>query len=184
MQQAKKQIERSDYPTIVESYLTQILAYRYGFPLPELIKNGKASTQKQSDPLPTIALVAGVESLRAEILQESLRQPPSSDFRIVPTPAPPRWVTVPAPDTPKDLEIEPISKMVPPECYYLRFASFSNYLWFQELSQTRGGDLAQMAVLRGFNYETNRRMEKLLNTKTTMVAKLFGDVRRGTSGRL
>lgn len=175
VQQAKKQIERSDYPTIVENYLTHILAYRYGFPLPELIKNGKASVQKQSDPLPTIALVAGVESLRAEILQESLRQPSSSDFRIVPTPAPPRWVTVPAPDTPIDLEIEPISKMVPPECYYLRFASFSNYLWFQELSQTRGGDLAQMAVLRGFNYETNRRMEKLLNTKTTMVAKLFGD---------
>lgn len=175
VQQAKKQIERSDYPTIVETYLTQILAYRYGFPLPKLIKSGNASKPNPSDPLQTIALVAGVESLRAEILQDSLRPLQSSDFRIVPTPASPRWVTVPAPDTPLDLEIEPISKMVPPECYYLRFASFSNYLWFQELSQTRGGDLAQMAVLRGFNYETNRRMERLLNTKTTMVAKLFGD---------
>ena len=35
--------------------------------------------------------------------------------------------------------------------------------------------LAQMATLRGFNFETNKRMEKLLNTKTNSVAKLFGD---------
>jgi hypothetical protein len=176
VQHAKKQIEQSDYPTIVENYLTHMLAYRYDFPLPDLIKSQKAAKrQKQTDPLPTLALVAGVEDLRDELLQEALRSPAASDLQLVPAPPPPNWSEVPVPDTPLNQEIEAIAKQVPPECYYLRFASFSNYLWFQELSSTRGGDLAQMAVLRGFNYETNRRMERLLNTKTTAVAKMFGD---------
>jgi hypothetical protein len=175
VQQAKRQIERSDYPTIVENYLVHMLAYRYGFALPDLVKSEKAARKRQEDPLPTLALVAGVEGLRAEIHQESLRAVDASDLRMVPPPSAPRWLDVPSPDTPENLPIESISKVVPPECYYLRFATFSNYLWFQQLSETRGGDLAQMAILRGFNYETNRRMERLLNTKTTVVAKLFGD---------
>ena len=174
VQQAKRQLERSDYPAIVESYLTHMLAYRYGFELPELVKKD-AKKAKQSDPLPTIALVAGVEELRAELFLESLRKAPPSSLKLVPVPEAPRWVDHAVPYTPENLAIEPIAKTVPPECYYLRFGSFSNYMWFQSLSQTRGGDLAQMAVLRGFNYETNKRMERLLNTKTTAIAKLFGD---------
>jgi hypothetical protein len=171
---AKLQLEKSDYPSIVEMYLTHLNAYRYGFPLPELTKP-KQKQAKQSDPLPTLALVAGVEGLRAEILQESLRNFPPETHRMVAVPDPPRWQDLPAPETPPELAIEAIAMQVPPECYYLRFGSFSNYLWFQDLSSTRGGDLAQMAVLRGFNYETSRRMERLLNTKTTVVAKMFGD---------
>lgn len=174
VQQSKRQLERSDYPAIVESYLTHMLAYRYGFELPELVKKSP-SKRKQSDPLPTIALVAGVEELRAELFQESLRKPLPMSLKLVPTPEPPLWIDHAVPYTPENLVIEPIAKVVPPECYYLRFAGFSNYLWFQSLSQSRGGDLAQMAVLRGFNYETNKRMERLLNTKTTAIAKLFGD---------
>ena len=174
VQQAKRQLERSDYPAIVESYLTHMLAYRYGFEIPVLVKKN-AAKQKQSDPLPTIALVAGVEELRAELFLESLRKAPPLSMELVPVPEPPRWVEHAVPYTPENLAIEPIAKVVPPECYYLRFGSFSNYMWFQSLSQTRGGDLAQMAVLRGFNYETNKRMERLLNTKTTAIAKLFGD---------
>ena len=174
VKQAKRQLERSDYPAIVESYLTHMLAYRYDLELPDVLKKS-ASKRKQSDPLPTIALVAGVEELRAELFQESLRKSPPLSVKMVPTPLPPRWIDASVPYTPEDLNIESIAKVVPPECYYLRFASFSNYLWFQSLSETRGGDLAQMAVLRGFNYETNKRMERLLNTKTTVIAKLFGD---------
>jgi len=174
VKQAKRQVERSDYPAIVESYLTHMLAYRYGFELPELVKKVTAK-KKQTDPLPTIALVAGVAELRAELFQESLRKTPPQNLQLVPRPEAPRWVEAQVPYTPENLAIEPIAKVVPPECYYLRFGSFSNYLWFQSLSETRGGDLAQLAVLRGFNYETNKRMERLLNTKTSAVAKLFGD---------
>ena len=148
VQQAKRQIERSDYPAIVESYLTHMLAYRYGFELPDVFKKS-ATKRKQTDPLPTIALVAGVEELRAELFQESLRKSPPLSLKLVPTPEPPKWLDSVVPYTPENLVIEPIAKMVPPECYYLRFASFSNYLWFQSLSQTRGGDLAQMAVAIG-----------------------------------
>ena len=32
-----------------------------------------------------------------------------------------------------------------------------------------------MVLLRGFNYETSARMERMLNTKTTYLSKLLGD---------
>lgn len=123
VEQAKRQVERSDYPAIVESYLTHMLAYRYGFELPELVKN-TASKRKQTDPLPTIALVAGVAELRAELFQESLRMTPPQNLMLVAKPEPPRWVEAQVPSTPENLAIEPIAKVVPPECYYLRLAVF------------------------------------------------------------
>ena len=115
VQQAKRQLERSDYPAIVESYLTHMLAYRYGFELPVLAKKD-AAKRKQSDPLPTIALVAGVEELRAELFLESLRKAPPLSLKLVPVPEPPRWIDHAVPYTPENLAIEPIAKMVPPEC--------------------------------------------------------------------
>ncbi len=79
------------------------------------------------------------------------------------------------PPVPADIPVEQLASHVPPECFYLRFGSFSNYLWFQDLSARNGGDLAQIVLVRGFNYETSRRMERMLNTRMSAVAKMFGD---------
>lgn len=75
-----------------------------------------------------------------------------------------------APDT-----IEPLANHVPPEWFYVRFGSFANYLWFQSMGDRHGGDIAQMVTLRGVAFDSTGKIERLLNTKTTEVAKLFGE---------
>lgn len=172
--QAEQQIERSDYPSIIENYLVHMLGNRFGYPIPELAKSS-SKKEPQTDPLPTIALVAGVESLRAELHRETLMQNQVSNRKKVPIPGPPPWIELPSPTVPENLQIEDIAMHVPPECFYIRFGSFSNFLWFKQFGESRGGDLAQLAVLRGMNYQTNDRIERMLNAKTTLVGKLFGD---------
>lgn len=76
----------------------------------------------------------------------------------------------PQPDT-----IEPLANHIPPEWLYIRFGSFANYLWFQSMGDRHGGDIAQMVTLRGISFNSTEKIERLLNTKMTAVAKLFGD---------
>ncbi|XZE46165.1 hypothetical protein SH467x_001438 [Pirellulaceae bacterium SH467] len=173
--QAKTQIERSDYPSIVENYLIHMLGRRFGYPIPDLSRKPVKQQEPQQDPMPTIALVAGVESLRSELHRETLNQSPGLEQPMRPIPPPPRWTEIASPAVPEELAVEAIAYRIPPECFYIRFGSFANFLWFKQFGESRGGDLAQLAVLRGLNYQTNDRMERMLNAKTTMVGKLFGD---------
>lgn len=85
--QAKTQIERSDYPSIVENYLIHMLGRRFGYPIPNLSRKPVKPDEPQQDPMPTIALVAGVESLRSELHRETLNQ--SSGFEQPMRPIPP-----------------------------------------------------------------------------------------------
>lgn len=71
--------------------------------------------------------------------------------------------------------IEPLANHVPPEWLYIRFGSFANYLWFQAMGDRHGGDIAQMVTLRGVAFNSTEKIEQLLNTKMTAIAKLFGD---------
>ncbi|MEI8213114.1 MAG: hypothetical protein WCI02_13275 [Planctomycetota bacterium] len=179
-QQTQRQIERSDYPSLIERYLVNMLGNRFGYPIPELTKPKPKMLQRQTDPLPTLSLVAGVESLRDSIRQDQLSQSAATGTARVPIPTSPAWRDTPLPSLPNGLDldavpIERIASAVPPDCLYIRFRTFANYLWFQQLSESRGGDLAQLALLRGFNYETNDRIERMLSTKLNYVSKLFGD---------
>ena len=71
--------------------------------------------------------------------------------------------------------VEEIARFVPPECFYLRFGSFGNFLWFQKLAQEHGGDVMRMAALPSLDFRTGPRVEELLNVKYTKLADLFGD---------
>ena len=180
VEQAKRQVERSDYPTLVERYLVYSLANRFGFPIPELEPRKATILSKPTDPTPTLELMVGSESLRDRLSNEQLTVSVADTSRRVAVPQPPRWKNHPIPDLPagqslESIPIEPIAKVVPPECFYIRFGSFQNYLWFQKLSESRGGDIAQLAMMRGYNYESTQRVSRLLNTELTTISKLFGD---------
>jgi hypothetical protein len=173
--QLQKQVERSDYPAIIENYLVYMLGNRFGFPATNLVKAPKIKKEPQTDPLPTIELVAGIESLRAELHRETLAQPRDPVYERTAIPLAPKWIDHQPPPAPADLPIEKIATHVPSECFYVRFGSFANFMWFQDFGNSRGGDVAQLAIIRGLNYQTNERLERMLNTKTTVVGKLFGD---------
>jgi hypothetical protein len=180
VEQAKRQIARSDYPSLVERYLVYSLANRFGFPIPELDPRKTSILKNPSDPTPTIQRIAGSESSRDELRHEQLTLSVADTSRRVAIPNAPRWKTHEIPDLPpgyslESIPIEPIANVIPPECFYIRFGSFQNYLWFQKLGDSRGGDIAQLAMMRGYNYESTDRVERLLNTKMTTISKLFGD---------
>lgn len=172
--QAREQLAEGDYPPLIQTYLTSMLSSKFQLPAADL----RSEKEKESEGeafSSSIQLLAGLEETRTEILRESMRPPRPEDQERVPLPAPPIWHDHPAPPVPDQLPIEAMAKMVPPECFYLRFGKFGNYLWFRDLSASQGGDLAKMAMLRGFSYDTSKRMEKMLNTKSSVLAKLFGD---------
>jgi hypothetical protein len=180
VEQAKRQVARSDYPSFIERYLVYSLANRFGFPIPELEQRKPSIMSKSTDPSPTLELMAGSEKIRDQLRNEQLTLSAADTPRRVAIPAPTPWKSHPIPELPANqsldsIPIESIANMVPPECLYIRFGSFQNYLWFQKLGDSRGGDIAQLIQMRGFNYESTERVERLLNTKMTTISKLFGD---------
>lgn len=177
--QAQRVRISGDHPMLMHDYLSATLARRLNLPwplVPDDPDEAKAAAKKKlAEPMGTLALLSGIEPLRDEILQQALTLPAHADLANQPLPPPPTWAPTLLPPVPADIPIEEIANHVPPECFYLRFGSFANYRWFQNLSARNGGDLAQIVLVRGFNYETSRRMERMLNTRMTTLAKMFGD---------
>ncbi len=171
---AKRAVEAGDHPALVQKYLTSMLARRFGL---EYVDLDPPDPEKKplAQPLDTLALLAAIEPLRDEMLEDVLRSPSSASLANQPLPQSPSWVEPALPPVPNELVVEPMAARVPPECFYLRFGSFNNYIWFQELSTRFGGDIAQAVFMRGFNYEASARMERMLGAKLTAIAKMFGD---------
>jgi len=204
--EARRQLEASDYPPGIETYLCEMLASRLDLPPRELRSKREIVKAQRDVPLSTLELLGGVESLRDDVMRASLspRQlagDGASDVRksfgiekginaggnpwlapsaqglgaTVPLPPAPLWTNPVVPMMSEKVPIESIASHVPPECFYIRFERFANYLWFQQLTEAQGRGISQMIMLRGIDYQSDKRVERMLNTKTTALAKLFGD---------
>ena len=176
---AQRTVAAGDHPALVQKYLTSMLARRFGMDYvdldpPEAEKNS-AENNTLAQPLDTLALLAAIEPLRDEMLEDVLRSPSSASPANLTPPTAPEWLPPSLASVPADLEVEAMASRVPPECFYLRFGSFNNYVWFQELLTRFGGDIAQAVFMRGFNYEASARLERMLGAKLTELAKMFGD---------
>ncbi|HBE69928.1 MAG TPA: hypothetical protein DDW52_17415, partial [Planctomycetaceae bacterium] len=176
---ARSEFQRGDFPSLFHRYMLSMLSHRLNVPFAELAPAGEDKEESESITLKTLSLVAGIDARRESILEKLLSPNAPADLASQPLPPPPAWsedlrlqAKRPVGALP---EIEPIATRVPPECLYLRFGSFRNYVWFQEMGERFGGDLAQAIKMRGFNAEATARMEKMLATKLTTVAKMFGD---------
>ncbi len=178
VQNASTAIAGNNVPKLVHYYLTSMLGRRFDLPIPDLDppdKDKKSDkNEEKNQPLETLALLAAIEPLREEILERVIREPVNHTGELA-VPPEPVWQPTSMPAVPSEVEIEAIAHRIPPECFYLRFGSFNNYLWFQELAERFGGDLTQAFFLRGFNYESTKRIERMLAAKLTTVAKMFGD---------
>ena len=64
---------------------------------------------------------------------------------------------------------------VPAECFYVRFGSFTNFLWLQDTLQRWGGDAQNLIALRGLDREMGGRIERQLILKQTVLSRLFGE---------
>ncbi len=103
-----------------------------------------------------------------------LRPMPRGEIADRPLPEPVDVPPLEVPPPPDGVEVEPIAQRVPEECLYVRFGSFANFLWLQDMLATWRGDLQNLVALRGLDYEVKRRLEESLVLQQTALARLLG----------
>jgi len=162
------QLEASDYPPMVETYLKTLVGQRMGM-------NVSAPSKKNKDPLmQTFELMFDVETLRAETIRQMMLRGVDLSPASQPVPNGIMWTDVIVENLPEKIEIEPIAKFVPEECFYLRFGTWENQLWLQKLLEDFGGDLSRMIQIRGFKYRIQSKFLNQLAIQSTEWDRLFG----------
>jgi hypothetical protein len=164
-----------DHPPILEDYLLTMLARRLGRE-PVLLDR---LTQPQPKPALTtqsLELLLNMERLRSEVMKETMQGRGDFGERAdLPLPPPARWAALPLPANEPQVEIEPLAMHVPPECFYIRFGRFSNYLWMNKLVEEYGGDISSMVTLRSYVAPMNKRSQRQLALEQNALAELLGD---------
>ena len=79
------------------------------------------------------------------------------------------------PEADPKVAIESIAKHVPVECFYVRFGSFTNFLWLQDTLELWGGDLQNLMAQRGLDYEQSRHMQDQLILQQTQLSRMLGE---------
>ncbi len=168
---AREQQRRSDYPPLIHTYLTSMLSHRLKLRSPLLTR---IAEPEQSELQQTMGLVFGTEKLRSAVLQETMRGAGLGEVASLPVPPEVVWQPLGVPTDAPPVEVEPIAQHVPQECFYLRFGSFTNYLWFDHLKDDYGGDISRMVTLRGHNARLDERVQRQLALKQTALAEVMG----------
>lgn len=177
---AKHQIDRGDYPPWVETYLVAMLSGRTGNGLPDWF----VEVKEPGDPLlATLKYLGGAKEVTEDIFRHTAagltddNQPQAArndKQAMLAMPKGPRWISTTVPDVDDSVVTEPIASRVPPECFYLRFGSFKNYLWFLDLASEYGGDVGRMITLRGTEGESTTRFQNQIAVEITQLSRTFG----------
>lgn len=160
-----------DAPEVVANYLRAMLAQRLALPW----EASKHDSSWQNRLAQELRLLADTESLRVAISRERFAR------RGTPEPADqplPQAIEIPTPELPEldpSVSVEPLASRVPEQCFYIRFGSFGNFLWFQDTLERIGGELQNLLVLRGVNHQVRQRFQTQLAVETTALARLLGD---------
>lgn len=166
-----RQLDRAgEYPMLVESYLTPMLAQRMGLPLPQMFLD-----DQQDEFYKVLELLAGTEAMEANLLKHALlnvRPEPEAATLPLPAPLPPAVEVLPVPGDKTD--IEPMAMHVPEESLYVRFGNFPNYLWLRQFLSTWGGDVQNMVQVRGLDYGVLERREKQIALRESALAEVLG----------
>jgi Holliday junction resolvase-like predicted endonuclease len=169
---AKVTARADNYPPIIENYLTRTLARRFDLKAPAL--QARFSGRKDIDT--ALAVMTGAESVKLAMQRKVLLA--DTDAAEKADQPLPRAVTTPAvriPTSLDDVVIEPIANYVPLECFYLRTGSFNNFLWLKRTIDDWGTQVRHLTSVRGVDYQINRRLERQLGLKQTILARLFGN---------
>lgn len=169
----RAQIEVADYPTTVESYLLATLARQNQMPLPPWF----LEPQKVEDQLiDNLKLIGGAEEASETLFRIAVAGAQDhSNVAGIDLPDPPIWDPLKLPkEVAGDHPVEPIASRVPPECFYIRYGAFSNYLWFKDLSEANGGDISKLVTLRGVERNVSGKVEKQLAFRMTQLSRVLG----------
>jgi hypothetical protein len=164
--------KQPDYPPILENFLTSTLARRLNLRLPQqrMSESGYARLEHEAGAmLESESILMGLEQDRI-LSMTNLALPADQPL---PEPVAPPPLVVPEPDA--KVKVEPIAVHVPAECFYVRFGSFSNFLWMQDTLEAWGGDLQNLVSQRGLDYGRDQHMQDQLILRQTQISRLLGD---------
>lgn len=170
----QQQIALGDYPPIIENYLIALLSGRLNLPLPEDFAAAEGAGDASIWSI--LKLLAGAQEVRDEVLRRAatgLNGP--VELASLPLPAAPVWDEAPPPQPAGEIAIEPTADRVPPECFYVRFGSFANYLWIRDLANEFGGDVSRMITLRSLTDNSAQRIENQLWLKMSDLSRVLGN---------
>jgi hypothetical protein len=165
----------TDYPHLVDAYLTAMLSNRLSLPPIEWPTGFFA--EKLPEMNQTVGLVLGTESDRLAIERDTMLHPitdASAPLQLQPLPPAAPLAALPMPEEIGPVQIEPLASHVPEECLYIRFAGFPNYQWFRSTLDDWGGDLRNMISRRGVDYGLNPKLERQLSLKENALSQLLG----------
>lgn len=166
---AQRQASEGDYPPLVHAYLTTLLARRLGLDAP-----AAEAAREPGQFRETFELLLGLESYRIATLKRTnltaALKPQPANLPLPDEIAWPRW----DPPVAEDVAVEPMALHVPEDCFYIRFGTFSNYLWFRKLLEDNGGELSRLVTLRGFDARLGQRQERQLALKQSALAEIVG----------
>ncbi len=161
-----------DYPPLVENYLKSMLSRRIGLALPEDKKEEPWRQQFDEE----IGAMFGTEKIRIAIeRQRMLGEATDIQPADRPVPGPIAVPRTQYPELTEEVKIEPIAMRVPVECIYIRFGSFSNFLWMQDTMARFNGDMKNLVARRGLDYSMSKRIERQLVVKQSALSRMLGD---------
>lgn len=168
----RQQAEGGDFPPLVGTYLTSMLARRLQLESPLL---SRLEDPPSSDTLQPWQLLGGAERLRAEEFQRSNRGGFGAlEAASLPLPAPIAWSGPGELAVAPDVEIEPLAMRVPEECFYIRFGTFQNYLWLEHLQKDYGGDIRRMVAWHGYDPQLSQKTQRQLVLESNLLAEVLG----------
>ncbi len=174
----RQQGDASDYPPLVETYLASMLARRLQLNEPLLDRisgNLHSSGQQPSEGTKTLELLTGVERLHLETLRATSQGTGIETERAtLPVPEEIPWRHPAATASNEESGVEPMAMHVPEECFYVRFGTFTNYLWMDNLLSDYGGDVGSMITARGHNANMTQRGQRRLGLKQSALAEIVG----------
>ena len=159
-----------DYPPLVQTYLTGMLGQRLNLRPPLLTR---LTQDNKSQLRRTLDLLLATEEMHLDTLRARMSGAATAMPADQPIPPDVAWAPTVIPAT-AIAEVEPMAKHVPQECFYVRFGSFENYLWLEELMTSYGGDVGRMVTARGQDARQGDRMRRQLALPLSALAKVVG----------
>lgn len=160
----------SEYPQLVDDYLVAMLSNRLRLEPGRLARTAFG----REDLDLAFGTLLGAESLRLQLQNELMLTDRYGQQATEPLPRPIEFPPKPVPELLEEVEIEPIALHVPEECFYIRFGTFPNYLWFRRVLEDYGGNLRNMVTLRGLDYSVSPRLQQQLVLRESALAPVLG----------
>jgi len=160
------------FPPVAENFLAATLSRRLGLQLPQTT-GGLLPWNKKKESAWDELMVS--ESHQLSVDRDMLRHDSEPQPQRQALPEPLSWSKPGLTENGlNEIDVEPIAQHVPQECFYLRFGTFTNYLWFRDLNAKWQGDLKNMILRRGIDRGASRRIQQQLSLRETLLAKVLG----------